>query len=740
MATGDKLVNLEVLKETVQKEVVDLKSAINAFPKNVGVSLSSISKQKTIDDATIVSVSSNGESIQVTTDSETVITHLGKNLYPYSDIPRYTYAWSQITTKAGMQNPVFLKGGHSYIISIDKNADEAKYQFLVKAAKPDGTWVDTVSDINFHNWTKTSGTSYNDTIKAFSSNAGFNNEGIAFITPAFDVYIDITVNSTSNNAVGNHPMIEVSSGDLASTYEKYSLLETITVNGSALLIPLCGANTIYSASGTFDVAYYQVANLVDNIEDLQYKTGRIVNGDYTNELKGTSPVLLNVSIGSTVDLSPLNTAGTAHYTLLIDDVLPGEYFQIFAVDGNTARPWAFLDGENKLLSVAYNAYARNVALTAPQNAKKLLVQVGSGYLSNAYVIRANSLSFLSTGSSIDINALNNQYDVTEKLENATSIIKGDSPTVIKSRANLFSLIHFSDVHGNADNIQRILDFNNKYSKYIMDIIHTGDAPSTYFGDNNPFAFVGGEQIMEVVGNHECWIQGETWPRPYTATAAQVYEKFFAPFISSWNVTSPGTNLCYYYKDYATAKVRLIVLDCIHYDATQEAWFETALAGAKTNSYRVVTVTHYPAMTGLTNIDCTFGTYGESISAQTPPTGTDQVERMPESAFNVVDTFITGGGEFVCWLSGHTHGDFIGTVTGHTNQIQIIITTANTTNGHGDAARVSGTKTQDAFNIFVVDGTNKLIKLIRIGATRDRYMRKRETLCINYSTKNVVSNA
>lgn len=31
MATGDKLVNLEVLKETVQKEVVDLKSALNSF-------------------------------------------------------------------------------------------------------------------------------------------------------------------------------------------------------------------------------------------------------------------------------------------------------------------------------------------------------------------------------------------------------------------------------------------------------------------------------------------------------------------------------------------------------------------------------------------------------------------------------------------------------------------------------------------------------------------------------------
>lgn len=31
MATGDKLVNLEVLKETVQKEVVDLKDAVSSI-------------------------------------------------------------------------------------------------------------------------------------------------------------------------------------------------------------------------------------------------------------------------------------------------------------------------------------------------------------------------------------------------------------------------------------------------------------------------------------------------------------------------------------------------------------------------------------------------------------------------------------------------------------------------------------------------------------------------------------
>lgn len=452
--------------------------------------------------------------------------------------------------------------------------------------------------------------------------------------------------------------------------------------------------------------------------------------DYTDCLSQTNAIPLgNYSVGDVVDVTPLEQSGSSHYTMILSGIMVGEKFNIFAIDGTTSRPWAFLDADYKLLSMAYNAYAENVELIAPTNAEYLIVQVGSSSISSASIIRQESFNYLLNGKRIGIEQLNDPVETVNLLENATSLA-GYGSELPNNRTNIFSLLHFSDIHGDAPNIERVLVFKNLYSKYIRDILHTGDSPETYYGNVNPFALIGGDSCLNVVGNHDCWIQGAN--PPYSATAEQVYTKFFAPFISNWNVVSAGENLCYYYKDYATAKVRLIVLDCMHYDTTQESWFASVLQGAITNNYRVVAVTHYPSETGLTLINCTFSRYGSTISPS-------QTERMPESAFTAVDTFIGNGGEFVCWLSGHTHGDYIGTVNGHTDQIQIIVSTDNPDKPDSDAPMVRTTKSQDLFNIFVVDGVNKLIKLVRIGADKDRYLRSRKTLCLNYETKDVISN-
>ena len=205
------------------------------------------------------------------------------------------------------------------------------------------------------------------------------------------------------------------------------------------------------------------------------------------------------------------------------------------------------------------------------------------------------------------------------------------------------------------------------------------------------------------------------------------------------MVSPGENLCYYYKDYATAKTRVIVLDCLHYDSTQESWFASALNDAKTNNMRVIAVAHYPAQTGLDGFDCTFNSLTRTIAPVETPAAGSYMDRMPESAFTVIDNFISGNGEFVCWLVGHTHDDFIGTVKQHSDQIQIIISNGNTDNRYSDCARTTRTKSEDLFNVFTVDGNAKLIKLIRVGSTMDKFMRKRETLCVNYSTRQIISN-
>ena len=47
------------------------------------------------------------------------------------------------------------------------------------------------------------------------------------------------------------------------------------------------------------------------------------------------------------------------------------------------------------------------------------------------------------------------------------------------------------------------------------------------------------------------------------------------------------------------------------------------------------------------------------------------------------------------------------------------------------ARENGTITQDCFNILSVDTYKNLIKITRIGANYDRYMRRKNTLSWDY---------
>lgn len=500
--------------------------------------------------------------------------------------------------------------------------------------------------------------------------------------------------------------------------------------------------TLFVSKMQFAVPFEkQILDLKAEVENgntyIDKRISTVFDGNYVPRMEETSGVALNTtSVGDVVDLSGLS-AGGRHRTVLIRDLSQGECIYINVIDGDVSRPWAFMDEDYKLISKADDAYATDTELIVPDNAVFLLVQCGNIHFANAKVIRY--ASFTEYNKSVDINIQNDYTDMILKLENASNSAKEDTNTPVKNRASLLNLIHFSDIHGSVDNIKRLLRFADLYNDYISGIIHTGDSVTTYFGQDNPFATTGGDRIMNVVGNHDCWIQGDAWPSPYNATAQQVYEKFFAPFISNWNVVSPGENLCYYYKDYTTANVRLIVLDALHYDSVQETWFAGVLADAITNELRVVAITHYPAQTGITGFECTFNSITQTIDAVATPAAGTQIERLPESAFTAVDTFINNGGEFVCWLSGHTHDDFIGVVNNHTNQIQVIVSTGGTSNRYSDCARTKNTKTADLFNVFTVDGNAKLIKLIRVGSTMDKFMRKRETLCVNYATRQVVSN-
>lgn len=313
-----------------------------------------------------------------------------------------------------------------------------------------------------------------------------------------------------------------------------------------------------------------------------------------------------------------------------------------------------------------------------------------------------------------------------------------------------TFLHFSDLHGSTANLERIVEFYGAYSDYIEDPVHTGDAVSCYIDDLNPWNVVKGSgRIINIIGNHDCWKGHKTWAEtdiPYDATAEDAYKVFIAPFVSQWNVIQPkgvdkksskNYSACYFYKDYPKSNVRLVALDAIHYDETQDKWLENVLEDARKKGMTVIGAQHYFSETGLRSIESGFST--QTGIAECADPNKPQIECMREQAFITVDKFIDNGGIFVCWLSGHDHEDYIGYVGKHDRQLQILVDKAGDKDGYMHEDRTPGTVNQDSFNLATVNPSKNLLIIQRIGCTVGPMMRSKKLFCYDYINHKVIVN-
>lgn len=353
------------------------------------------------------------------------------------------------------------------------------------------------------------------------------------------------------------------------------------------------------------------------------------------------------------------------------------------------------------------------------------------------------------GDSTGILGLNPEKEVLPKIQNLKRryISYGgganDNPPV-------FSLIHYSDAHGDNDNLRRIQEFRRKYSSYINDVLDTGDLTQYPV---LPDALSEIPNFLRVVGNHDTTERVGTPPNHKWVylDSKDCYDFFLKDYIGNWNVTQPANaeqnGYCYYYKDYPTSNVRLVCLDgeggkdiddnpVEHWDNTQLTWLQGVLADAKANGLHVIIAVHRPPF----SINPIAGNTFDSVDL---PNGAGV--RPLAGLVDAVNTFkseengITGN--FVCYLCGHIHQDCMGLGQGNASD-QLLISIACASSGqsatvYGELNRVAGNKTQDCFNLVGVDTTTKTLKLVRIGAQYDRHMKKRDTLCWDYGTNTLV---
>jgi len=309
------------------------------------------------------------------------------------------------------------------------------------------------------------------------------------------------------------------------------------------------------------------------------------------------------------------------------------------------------------------------------------------------------------------------------------------PSEYWTHADIFTLLHFSDIHENLANIDRIVKYRQYLGGRITDAVCTGDMVYLKFSDGYDWwGKFGAQSVLTCIGNHDC-TEGAGGSMISEHTQTELYERYIEPYLTSWSGSNMSVvseeNKSYYYKDYTYYKIRLISINDYLTDSEateQNTWLQTALAGAKTNGYTVVILTHQNGQ-NLTKMQCTF----------TSQTNIEQNSRI--AAYEAsVQSFIDNGGDFACWLCGHTHADYILKSTVYPKQIYLCVTTAMAEDIiHSDANRPYGGKQQDAFNLVSIDRTSKLIKVIRVGQDKDWMLRRLETLVIDYDNTTIISN-
>ena len=346
-------------------------------------------------------------------------------------------------------------------------------------------------------------------------------------------------------------------------------------------------------------------------------------------------------------------------------------------------------------------------------------------------------------------------------------LKKKTPYDYSPKNSPLVLLWFSDLHGNIDNLKRIIEWKDKYSIYIDDILNTGDTItdniSSYNTDYTSYLSNGGNKILKAIGNHDVCASDYTsfkgWSGVPSETTKTIYEKYIAK-IEDTSIVKPenaeiGKN--YYYKDYAglgkhDSGIRLIVLDSVinkqsiissgsgadtskteAYQTEQSEWLSEVLNGAKDKGYAVICAHHYNAK--ATEFDS--GTGFVNRINKLNPSGAIST---PADWLDKIDSFENNGGEFICWLCGHVHQDYLSIIDNHPNQIQISIITASPRLDiaeSGEPARVWGTKTQDAFNLVAFDTYYKRIRLLRVGCNFDNFGHSMDQICIDYANKKIL---
>jgi len=388
-----------------------------------------------------------------------------------------------------------------------------------------------------------------------------------------------------------------------------------------------------------DATYLYVRTKISGVDRTPLiEVAQTVN-DTISDVKDNLATLLSSLIKAEVDTSNLTVynsyisgygvwvgGSAANNNCIFVPVEPGRKYFVGRDDG---LQWhAFFLKNDSIVNAAAPAYAGGITtkpewfngmkiMTAPADARFLYVRrryAGSTRTTNVYHIQ----------------------DCADEEERFLVAQAHDGSATV-------GLLHFSDLHGDANAAKLLIQKMDNYSDYINNAICTGDVVHWYAEGTSSYPEgydwwkeTGlAEKSLFVLGNHDGATTASTEYDDKDGTAAWdgkgrewAFDTYFADYISGLGCAmpagygdseSPYYKACYWHKDFADANLRVIGLDAIHrFDgvvnpstgeivssglkkltAEQEEWLIARLnetlpgSGDSAAGYSVVVCGHYP---------------------------------------------------------------------------------------------------------------------------------------------------
>lgn len=385
--------------------------------------------------------------------------------------------------------------------------------------------------------------------------------------------------------------------------------------------------------------------------------------------------------------------------------------------------------DNLLVQESTGAYASHYWATAQSH---IIMQIRR---TDRNALSADDMAVINAW--IDFHAPNfSDEDVRRMVATKKSYYDGTG-TAFGNNHNNFTLAHITDVHADVLRYANFRQFVDENKDLIDVAISTGDLVDLQRDVQwDAVNGVDGDvEILQVVGNHDAGHQsGDT-----LLTDEELVAKF--------GITT-NTGKMYYYKDFGD--YRIIVLNqfegstkgTYEYSSAELTWLLSVLDSSIAANKHVIIASHIADTFPVSNNTGFYQRYNRWLNKYPPmQSGIEAVidafkrgtsVSTTVSGISVNHTF-SASGDFLCWICGHYHGDYIGYSETYPDQLYLMGNCGACTSPfkgnmgetNSDLARISGTPTEDCFNIYSFDLANRLVKVARIGANVNDMMTERK---------------